>query len=56
MGMTGTVMARVQDSRMIDLGKRVDYNWIMVYFNITGKTHSSASNLDVESQLLTIIL
>ncbi|KAE9374390.1 putative multidrug resistance protein [Stipitochalara longipes BDJ] len=35
MGMTGTVMARVQDSRMIDISKKVDFNWIMVYFNIT---------------------
>lgn len=37
MGMTGTVMARVQDSRMIDIGKGVDFRWIVVYFNLTGK-------------------
>ncbi|RDW87858.1 hypothetical protein BP5796_03552 [Coleophoma crateriformis] len=35
MGMTGTVMERVQDSRMVDIGKGVDFRWIVVYFNLT---------------------
>ncbi|RFU34159.1 hypothetical protein B7463_g2169, partial [Scytalidium lignicola] len=45
MGMTSTVMARVQDSRMIDIGKRVDFNWIVVYFNLTCKIPPTARTL-----------
>ena len=45
--MTETVMARVQDSRMIDIGKKIDYSWIMVYFNVTGKIRSSATTLNL---------
>jgi ATP-binding cassette subfamily C (CFTR/MRP) protein 1 len=42
MGMAGTVMARVQDSRMIDIGKGLDFRWLTVYFNLTGETPPTA--------------
>ncbi|KAH8591587.1 P-loop containing nucleoside triphosphate hydrolase protein [Bisporella sp. PMI_857] len=36
MGMAGTVLARVQDSRMFDIGKGLRVLWIVVYFQWTG--------------------
>jgi len=36
MGMTDTVMARVQSSRMNDIRKGIDFRWIIIYFNLAG--------------------
>jgi ATP-binding cassette subfamily C (CFTR/MRP) protein 1 len=41
MGMTNTVMARVQDSRIFDIARGVEFRWLIVYFNLTGNTHFS---------------
>jgi len=34
--MTNTILARVQDTRMIDVKKGIDVQWIVVYFQLMG--------------------
>lgn len=44
MGMANTVMARIQDSRVVEIAKGNSFRWILVYFNATGKISFPGQN------------
>lgn len=37
MGMTETIMAKIQESRLFDIAKGNQFRWILVYFHMIGK-------------------